>query len=104
MPRRRSKATHRDPFDQLDGPVADELDLHGFSGVEARVRVPMYLETASRRHAGKVVRIITGKGRNSSGTPVLKPLVRKLLKEASPSLVAEFDLDLDEGGFRVRLR
>ncbi len=100
-PRTPTRATN--PFDPLDGRPVDTLDLHGSTADEARARVQSFLKGARQRRPGELVHIITGKGRNSPGRPVLKPAVRTLLR-ASSAQVAAFDLDDDEGGFLVRLR
>ena len=53
---------------------------------------------------GKVVHVITGKGKGSRGAPVLKNLVRGMLKGSLAPLVREWDLDDGEGGYRVLVR
>ena len=93
----------RDPFDPLDGPVTDTLDLHGLTAVEARERLGAYLAAARRRQPGGLVHVITGKGRSSARGPVLKPLVRRYLAGAPRTLVAAWGRDVDDGGFVVRL-
>ena len=91
-----------DPFDPLDGPIVDTLDLHGLTGLEAKSAVASYLARVRKRHPGELVHVITGKGRNSAGTPVLKPAVRSVLA-ADTSNVARWGRDYDDGGFLVRL-
>ena len=88
----------------LEGQVAEELDLHGYTRDQARARVPAYLRDARRRLPGQLVHIITGKGRNSPGQPVLLPTVRKLLEAAPQSQIADWGPDVDGGGFLVRLK
>jgi hypothetical protein len=51
-----------------------------------------------------VVRIITGKGKNSPDGPVLLPRVRTLLKGALAKYLAEWRLGDDGGSFVVRVR
>jgi DNA-nicking Smr family endonuclease len=51
-----------------------------------------------------VVHIITGKGRGSANGPVLRGLVKGLLRGELRGMVAEWQLDDAEGGYRVRLR
>lgn len=48
--------------------------------------------------------IITGKGRNSPGRPVLMPLVRGMLRAAPAAQIAQWGPDDDDGGFLVRLK
>ena len=106
MAKRRGARRHPtlDTSDSLLGaPAAATLDLHGDSATEARARVLGFLNTTARRSSGSVVHIITGKGRNSPGGPVLKPAVRQVLKSLGP-VVADFAEDVDGGGFLVRLR
>src|SRR5207248_2118060 len=71
---RRGRTSHpafdaRDPL--LDARADGELDLHGFGAIEARSAVRAFLESWRRRKAGAVVHIITGKGKGSTGGPVL---------------------------------
>ncbi len=102
--RRRRTEPYRDPFEPLDGPIDHTLDLHGLTATEARVAVERFLGGAHRRHPGGLIHLITGKGRRSSGRPVLRGLVRGLLESGRFSEVAEWGPDLDGGGFLVRLR
>ena len=94
----------RDPFDPLDGRIDHQLDLHTFTAVEARTRLRAYVEQTRRRSPGALVHVITGRGRNSPGAPVLKPLVRTLLRGELAPHVAAWGLDLGEGGYLIRLR
>ncbi|HRN62193.1 MAG TPA: Smr/MutS family protein [Luteimonas sp.] len=58
----------------------DELDLHHASAAQAEAMLRDFLSEA--RHAGAgCVRIVHGKGLNSSGVPVLKNLVDRLLRQ-----------------------
>ena len=93
-----------DPFDPLDGPPDGRLDLHGFTAVEARSRVPAYLQQVRRRSPGALVHVITGKGHNTRGAPVLKQLVRSLLRAGLGDQVAAWGIDHDEGGYLIRLK
>ena len=104
---RRGKTGHpafdsRDPL--LDAPADGELDLHGFGAIEARSAVRAFLESWRRRKAGAVVHIITGKGKGSTGGPVLRGLVKTLLQGELRGMVSECGLDDGEGGYRVRVR
>ena len=87
----------------LDAPVVAQLDLHRLTGDEVERVVRNFLETQQKRGPG-VVRIITGKGKNSPDGPVLLPKVRALLKGALAKYVAEWRLGDDGGSFVVRVR
>jgi DNA-nicking Smr family endonuclease len=97
---------HRPGFDDyddlLDAPIAHSIDLHGLTANEAEPAVRNFLATAHRKWPGRVVHIITGKGKGS-GTPVLRTRIRVIL-QGMTALVAEYSLDVAEGGFLVRLR
>jgi hypothetical protein len=103
MPRRsRGRPPGANPFEPLDGPVDDTLDLHGFDAASAERAVTDFLRRVQRRSPGALVHVITGRGRGSPGAPVLKRSVRTLLR--SPDLpIAEWGEDLDGGGYLVRL-
>jgi len=92
-----------DPRDPLDAPAAASLDLHGFTAEDAEGALKNFLATWKARSPGAVVHVITGKGRGSRTTPVLKPLVKRLLKELRPSTVLDWALSDDEGGYRIKL-
>lgn len=81
-----------------------ELDLHGVKADQAERMVRALLQTFARGGSGQVVRIITGKGNRSSGTPVLMPLVRRLLETSLASFVAEFRVDQDGGSYLIRVK
>ena len=95
-------AAPRNPFDPLDGPVDDTLDLHGFGAAEARTAAAAFLERTRRRTPGGLVHLITGKGRGSPGHPVLKTMIRTMLRSGELPAAA-WGEDLDGGGFLVRL-
>jgi DNA-nicking Smr family endonuclease len=104
MPKRRSGSTApRNPFDPLDGRVDETLDIHGFSAVEARAHVDPFLRAARKRCPGGLLHLITGRGRNSAGGSVLKPIVRAALASAPPTVVVAWGKDHADGGFLVRL-
>ena len=92
----------RDPL--LDARADAELDLHGFGAMEARSAVRGFLESWRRRKPGAVVHIITGRGKGSPGAPVLRGLVKTLLRSELRALVSEWGLDDGEGGYRVKVR
>jgi len=75
----------RDPL--LDARLAAELDLHGFSAIEARSAVRSFLETWQRRKPGTVVHIM-----------------KTLLQGELSAMVAEWGLDDADGGYKVQLR
>lgn len=102
--RRRGAQQPANPFDPLDGPVAQTLDLHGTGVADARTTVKRFIESAARHSPGTLVHVITGKGRGSEGGPVLKPVVRQLLGGELGRLTREWAADPDGGGFLVRLR
>jgi DNA-nicking Smr family endonuclease len=89
----------------LDATPVATLDLHGDLAHEAERRVRDFLRTQARISRGKVVHVITGRGRGSAGRPVLPSVVRRVLGEEEVArLVAEHDRDLDDGGVLIRLR
>ena len=56
-------------------PIEDELDLHGYTGVEAKAAITEFFDLC-KRHKVRCVRIIHGKGyRSESKIPVLKTYV-----------------------------
>ena len=88
----------------LDAPTAAHLDLHGDDALSAERRVRDFIQTHARVSRGQVVHIITGRGRGSRGHPVLRGRVRILLSGELSRFVEEFEMDLDEGGWMVRIR
>jgi DNA-nicking Smr family endonuclease len=101
---RRNKQPRFDSSDSLlDAPVLAQLDLHRLTGDEVERVVRNFLETRGSRGGG-VVRIITGKGRNSPDGPVLLPKVRTLLKGSLAKYVADWRLGDDGGSFVVKVR
>lgn len=94
--------TGHNPFEPLDGPVTDSLDLHGMTGAEAVDAASAFIRRVRRRAPGALVHIITGRGRGSRTHPVLKPRIRTLLRSGTLP-VQDWGEDLDGGGFLVRL-
>lgn len=90
--------------DLLDATPEATLDLHGDTALDAERRVRDFIKTQSRIASGKVVHIITGRGLGSRGRPVLPGVVRRVLAGEMNRFIQEFDKDLDEAGFMVRLR
>ena len=84
-------------------PVAT-LDLHGYTGAQARRRVRDFLTTHSRISAGSVVHVVTGKGTGSEGDAVLPGLVRDMLDDEAADHVDEYAGMLGGGGWVVRVR
>ena len=60
--------------------VQDELDLHGANALQAETLLARFL-AESAEHGFGCVRIIHGKGGGGDGTPVLKNLVDRLLRQ-----------------------
>jgi DNA-nicking Smr family endonuclease len=102
--KRGASKTGPDPFDPLDGPISTTIDLHGFRGDEVRTHLPRLLAEARRANPGCLIHVITGKGRRSPGAPVLKGVVRKLLRDQTPATIEAWAPDVDEGGFLIRMR
>lgn len=92
------------PHPLLDARPAATLDLHGNTALQAERRTHDFIVTQARVAPGAVVHIITGRGRGSPGRPVLPGAVRRTLRGSAAQFIAEFDRDLDDGGFMVRLR
>ena len=90
--------------DLLDATPVATLDLHGDTALDAERRVRDFIQTQSRIAKGQVVHIITGRGLGSRGRPVLPGAVRKVLKGEASRFIQEFDRDLDDSGFLVKLR
>jgi DNA-nicking Smr family endonuclease len=94
--------TGTNPFEPLDGPVAESIDLHGMNAAEAVAAASAFLRRAAKRSPGALAHVITGRGRGSPGRPVLKPKIRTLLRSGDVPAAA-WGEDLDGGGFLVRL-
>jgi len=102
MPRQRQpRFSSADPL--LDAKTVATLDLHGFPAGEVEPALRAFLETWKARSPGAVVHVITGRGRGSKGAPILRPLVRRLLRDVPPGTIREFALTHNEGGYRIRL-
>jgi DNA-nicking Smr family endonuclease len=69
--------------------VDRQLDLHGLTRDEALEAMPRFLRNA-RVHGEKAVLVITGKGINSPGEPVLQQAVAAWLRDAGKEFVLEF--------------
>ncbi|QWV93784.1 Smr/MutS family protein [Geomonas oryzisoli] len=66
-----------------------QLDLHGLTRDEAVENLERFVKAAYNR-GQKGVLVITGKGNNSPGEPVLKVAVANWLREHGKGMVAEF--------------
>ena len=69
--------------------ISRELDLHGFLKDEALMRLDKFIADA-RREGLRAVLVITGKGINSPGGPILQGAVAEWLGKKGKALVAEF--------------
>jgi DNA-nicking Smr family endonuclease len=69
--------------------VDHQLDLHGLTREEALDALPRFLRSARTRGRAAVL-VITGKGNNSPGEPVLQQAVASWLRDAGRELVVEF--------------
>lgn len=69
--------------------VDRQLDLHGLTRDEALSELPRFLRSARQRGQAAAL-IITGKGLNSPGEPVLQRAVAGWLRDAGRELVVEF--------------
>lgn len=78
------------------------LDLHGYTADEAEREAERWLQRRAR-DGEPVVRLITGRGRHSSGPPVLPALIRDLLVRCRGTLVEDFNPESSGGAFLVWL-
>jgi len=90
--------------DLLDVTPTATLDLHGDTALEAERRVKDFVTAHSRISRGRVIHIITGRGLGSRGKTVLPGATRRALTSEISRFVEEFDRDLDDAGFLVRLK
>ncbi len=110
MGKRRKKTRAQKPTefgffgDLLDATPVATLDLHGDTALEAERRVRDFVSTHARISRGRVIHIITGRGLGSRGRAVLPGAVRRALTSEISRFVEEFDRDLDEAGFLVRMK
>lgn len=84
--------------------VADELDLHGFTGDDAERKLEFFLDRVAATSPGEVVRVITGRGARSAGPPVLQGLVREAISGWLSHRVEEWAVDVGGGAYLVRVR
>ena len=77
--------------------VQAELDLHGLTQAEARVRLGEFLLSALDRDL-RYMRIVHGKGLRSGGNgPVLRTLVNRVLRRTAPVLAFTSARQVDGG-------
>lgn len=69
--------------------VDHQLDLHGLSRDEALAELPRFLNSARLRGQSAAL-VITGKGLNSPGEPILQQAVAGWLRDAGRELVVEY--------------
>ena len=60
--------------------VEDSIDLHGMTASQALAALELFMKLQIS-HGSKKVLVITGKGKNSSGTSVLNPLVKSWIQK-----------------------
>jgi hypothetical protein len=103
--RRKIPVVQPDPVRSLLGTRPDaELDLHGRVAREAEGAVRRMVETWSRRQPGAVIRIITGRGANSQGAPVLRGLVLDLLNGDLAPRIEQWNVEVGGGSYLVQVR
>lgn len=87
--------------------VQDELDLHGKIVKEAQVLLDRFISSASQSQHSPVM-VITGRGKNSNGESVLKPMVRAWIHQKGAHLVESWAIaprmQGGEGAFVLYLR
>ena len=98
----RGNEARKDDF--LDIEPFRTLDLHGLTRAKASARVTDFLATWQRKASGEVVHVITGKGLGSAGTPILRGFVEGMLRKQLAVYVSEWELDVDGGGYLIRLK
>jgi len=91
-------------MDWMDRSADATFDLHGQTVVEAAGSAEQFLRAQARVRPGRVVRLITGRGRAGGGAPV-RTRVRTLLRNFKTQgiLVQDFVLEDSEGSFLVLL-
>ena len=80
------------------------FDLHGQSVLQAAASAEQFLRVQARVRPGRIIRLITGRGRAGGGAPI-RTRVRTLLRnlKAQGTLVRDFLLEESEGSFLVLL-
>jgi hypothetical protein len=98
MPRRKPRPAPRPDR----GSVHPLLDLHRLTGEEAVRRTGSWLRARQAENVRTVV-VVTGRGRHSGGTPVLRGEVEHLLKGLQGTVVASYEVEGHGGSLRVEL-
>ena len=88
----------------MDAEPFRTLDLHGATRAEASAKVEDFLATWQRKASGAVVHVITGRGVGSDETPILRGFVEGMLRKQLAVYVSEWELDVDGGGYLIRLK
>lgn len=88
----------------LDATPRATLDLHGDTALDAERRVRDFILAHAQVSRGQVLHVITGRGRGSQGRPVLPGVVRRVLSGDVARFVSDWDRDLDDAGFMIRLK
>jgi DNA-nicking Smr family endonuclease len=80
------------------------FDLHGQTVLEALANAELFLRAQAKARPGRVVRLITGRGRSGGAAPV-RTRVGSLLRalKGSGRVVREYLLEDSEGSYLVRL-
>jgi hypothetical protein len=104
MSRRRRKPSSPAPGSRsIPDILYPTFDLHGLTGVEAGRAAAGWIE--QQFVAGEpVVRIITGRGMHSVGSPVLPEVIASLLRDLTGRTVQSYEREPGGGAFRVRLK
>jgi DNA-nicking Smr family endonuclease len=103
--RRKIPVVQPDPVRTLHGSIpVESLDLHGLHADVAEARVRSFVEAWSRRESGAILRIITGKGLNSEGPPVLRTMLLELLNDGLSHRIDDWAGETGGGSYLVRLK
>jgi DNA-nicking Smr family endonuclease len=80
------------------------FDLHGQTVLEAVTNAERFLRVQAKARRGRVVRLITGRGRAGGGAPI-RTRVRTLLRalKAAGDVVQDYELEASDGSYLVRL-
>ena len=80
------------------------FDLHGQTVLDAVSNAERFLRAQAKARPGGVVRLITGRGRGGTGSPV-RTRIRSLLRglKESGRLVRDYLLEDSDGSYLVRL-
>ena len=80
------------------------FDLHGQTVLEAVTNAERFLRAQAKARRGRVVRLITGRGR-AGGVAPIRTRVRTLLRQLKDAgdVVRDFELEASDGSYLVRL-